>query len=287
MDSHTRLTAIVLALLFVLHARPTAADPTIGRTLTVKTDANGVVGGESKNLTVGVDVFANENVLTDATGLATLIFLDNTKLTVGPTSEVRLDKFVYDPTGSSGAVVLELTKGAFRFITGSQDKRAYDIKTAFGSLGVRGTVVEFTVNPCTVGVSRNACGVIVKLVEGGATFTTTSGQRIDMSKPNTVVTVNGNGGFTKFIQLATTLSFEATGAGPGGNSDDTQAGYSQSVIGVPPISSTPTQRTFSITLPSQNPTPGPDTSVNPTFSITLPSPNTTFGLNTSVSPTGR
>jgi hypothetical protein len=260
MHSRGGSTAIVLALLYAFHASPSVADPTIGRTLTVKTDANGVIGGESKNLTVGVDVFANERVVTDATGVATLIFLDNTKLTVGPISEVRLDKFVYDPAGSSGSVVLEFTKGAFRFITGSQDKSAYQIKTAFGSLGVRGTVVELTLNPCTAGVSRSACGVTLRLVEGSATFTTTNGQRIDM-QPNTVVNVTGNGSFTKFNQLATILSFEA-GAGPGNNSDNTQTSYSQPLIGPPPESFIPNLRTFSITLPGQD-TTGLDTSVSP------------------------
>ena len=51
---------------------------------------------------------------------------------------MKLDKFVYDPSGSSGAVVIEATKGAFRFVTGSQDKRVYQIKTPFGTLGIRG-----------------------------------------------------------------------------------------------------------------------------------------------------
>ena len=43
---------------------------------------------------------------------------------------------IFDVT--SGAVVIEATKGAFRFVTGSQDKRVYQIKTPFGTLGIRG-----------------------------------------------------------------------------------------------------------------------------------------------------
>ena len=69
-------------------------------------------------------------------GRADLVLLDNTNLTVGPTSEVLLDKFVYDRTGSSGSVVLQATRGAFRFVTGSQDHRAYQVNTPYGSLGV-------------------------------------------------------------------------------------------------------------------------------------------------------
>ena len=83
-------------------------------------------------------MYTDETVRTGDASVADLVFIDSTNLTVGPISEVKLDKFVYDPTGSSGAVVIQATKGAFRFVTGSQDKRVYEIKTPFGTLGVRG-----------------------------------------------------------------------------------------------------------------------------------------------------
>jgi hypothetical protein len=37
---------------------------------------------------------------------------------------------------------MQATRGAFRFITGTQDYSAYQLNTPYGSLGVRGT--EFT-----------------------------------------------------------------------------------------------------------------------------------------------
>jgi hypothetical protein len=64
-----------------------------------------------------------------------LVFVDKTNLTVGPTSEVLLDKFVYDPTGSKGNVVFQATRGTFLFVTGTQDHRAYAVNTPYGSLG--------------------------------------------------------------------------------------------------------------------------------------------------------
>ena len=77
----------------------------------------------------GSELHANETVRTGNIGRADLVFIDNTNLTVGPTSEVLLDKFVYDPTGSSGKVVLNATRGTFRFVTGTQDHRVYAITT--------------------------------------------------------------------------------------------------------------------------------------------------------------
>jgi hypothetical protein len=104
-------------------------------------------------------------------GVADLVFLDSTNSTVGPISEVYLDKFVYDPAGgSSGNVVLNGTKGAFRFVTGSQDKRAIQVQTPFGSLGVRGTIVEMVLVPCEPGVPLTGCGAYLRLVYGAATL---------------------------------------------------------------------------------------------------------------------
>jgi FecR protein len=204
--------AFAVATLFALHAIAFAADPKIGNAKSTRNQVEGVVGGQTERLSTGSDVFTNETVRTGAAAVADLVFIDNTNLSVGPTSEVRLDKFVYDPTGSSGSVVIQATRGAFRFVTGSQDKRVYQIKTPFGSLGVRGTIVEMVLKPCTPGVPHNQCGVTLKLVEGSATFTTTSGQTVDLSQANTVVTINGDGAVTQTSQVGTILNFAATGS---------------------------------------------------------------------------
>lgn len=128
----------VLAMLFALQAAAFAEEPKIGSATATKNKVEGVVNGKNQPLSKGSEVYTNETVRTGDASVADLVFLDNTNLSVGPTSEVKLDKFVYDPTGSSGAVVINVTKGAFRFVTGSQDKRVYEIKTPFGTLGVRG-----------------------------------------------------------------------------------------------------------------------------------------------------
>ena len=76
-------------------------------------------------------------------GQADLVLLDSTNLIVGPTSEVLLDKFVYDRTGSSGSVVLQATRGVFRFVAGSQDHGAYHVNTPYGLLGVSESLAKF------------------------------------------------------------------------------------------------------------------------------------------------
>jgi hypothetical protein len=139
MPSHLWTSVCAVAALFAVQSTTSfAADPKIGNATATKNKVEGIVGGTTHPISQGSEVFANEIVRTADASVADLKFLDDSNLSVGPMSEVRLDKFVYDPTGSSGAVVIEATKGAFRFVTGSQDKRVYQIKTPYGTLGIRG-----------------------------------------------------------------------------------------------------------------------------------------------------
>lgn len=130
--------AVAMAAMLAFYTTAHAQDAQIGNAKSTRNQVEGIVGGQSKELSTGGAVFPDETVRTGQNAVADLVFLDNSALSVGPTSEVKLDKFVYDPTGSNGAVVIQATKGAFRFVTGSQDKRVYQIKTPFGTLGIRG-----------------------------------------------------------------------------------------------------------------------------------------------------
>jgi hypothetical protein len=126
-------SAVVLAVLFALQSPASNAEP-IGKTTAVKPDAQ----VNTQTLAPGSEVNLNDTVRTGNVGVADLKFIDDSNLSVGPTSVVRLDKFVYDPNKGSGTVVFEATRGAFRFVTGSQSKGDYKIKTPYGTLGIRG-----------------------------------------------------------------------------------------------------------------------------------------------------
>src|SRR3954454_21131292 len=76
-------------------------------------------------LSAGSEIYANQTVRTGNRGKADLVFIDNTNLGVGPSSEVRLERFTYDPRGSAGSVAMNASRGAFRFVTGTQDHKAY------------------------------------------------------------------------------------------------------------------------------------------------------------------
>src|SRR6516162_11901929 len=133
--SHRWIPALLCMVMLAMTSVASRAETRIGVASSIKPNADGLVGAGSQSLSAGSEVFANEPVSTGNLGQADLVFLDQTNLTVGPTSEVLLDKFVYDQTGSKGNVVFQATRGAFRFVTGTQDHRAYAVNTPYGSLG--------------------------------------------------------------------------------------------------------------------------------------------------------
>src|SRR5262245_38951578 len=213
--------ALLLMVLFAMRSMVANAEPAIGVAASIKPNAESVVGETSQTLAPGNELRANEKVRTGNRGQADLVFIDSTNLTVGPTSEVLLDKFVYDPTGSSGKVVLNATRGTFRFITGKQDHRVYAVTTPYGTLGVRGTVVEMKIVPNIVRKAHpNDCVTTIKLISGaGASFTTPTGVH-QLTEAGTCGCITGNGQW-KMLDYCPTLFAEAAGSNPtivtGGN----------------------------------------------------------------------
>jgi hypothetical protein len=84
-------------------------------------------------------VFRDELIETVVNVAMRIRFSDATSLRIGSESLVLLDEFIYDPDGDGSAMILILTKGVFRFVSGKINKQAYQIITPAALIGVRGT----------------------------------------------------------------------------------------------------------------------------------------------------
>ena len=84
-------------------------------------------------------VFRDELIETVVNGAMRIRFSDATSLRIGPESLVLLDEFIYDPDGDGSTMILTLSKGVFRFVSGKMNKQAYRIITPTALIGVRGT----------------------------------------------------------------------------------------------------------------------------------------------------
>jgi hypothetical protein len=103
-------------------------------------------GGVDRVLRVGTDVQANEIISTATNDRAHLVFLDGTTLTIGPSSQLTIDKFIYDPTTQKGELAVNATKGVFRVIGGRISKTsAITVTTPSATMGIRGGIMVFGV----------------------------------------------------------------------------------------------------------------------------------------------
>jgi hypothetical protein len=159
------VSSFALSSVFALNGAQAQGTGKIGVASAVSNRVESVVGGGARPLPVGGDVFARQTVRTGEASTAQLLFLDETSLSIGPSSEIVLDRFVYDPNRGAGNVVLNATKGAFRFVSGSQQPSSYQIRTPVATIGVRGTIFDCYV----VQVSPGVWNAIIILVEGVVT----------------------------------------------------------------------------------------------------------------------
>lgn len=145
MMKHPR-ALLAVGFLLSFTAAETQAAVEIGTAQAVKKDVTGTVEAQARAIKEGDPVHQDEKIETATGSEGEFVFQDDTKLAVGPDSAITLDKFVYDPTGKGGEIVIEATKGAFRFISGKSAKTAYKINTPVTTIGVRGTIFDGFVN---------------------------------------------------------------------------------------------------------------------------------------------
>ncbi len=139
-----RLASVAIAALVV--AGPAAAN--VGVTSATAGDPLGQPPAQQERvLRVGIDVQARERVTTGADDRAHLVFLDGTALTVGPNSSLTIDKYVFDPAGRTGEVVLGATKGVFRLVGGAISKTGeMKVVTPSATVGIRGGIATIAVS---------------------------------------------------------------------------------------------------------------------------------------------
>lgn len=138
------------ACLFVLATAPAAAQqPTAaGRVKVASGEAFLVRGGELLPAAIGQDVFASDNLRTGANGRLGVTLKDDTRVSLGPASEVRLDSFLYNPSAGRMSLVLKFVRGVAAYVSGRIAKLSPDsirLETPAAIVGVRGTTLTIRV----------------------------------------------------------------------------------------------------------------------------------------------
>jgi len=142
----------VAALLFVLMAKPAFSQQPVdvGRIKVVTGSAFIVRAGALVPAQAGQAVFQADGLRTGAGGRVGITLRDDTRLSLGPNSEVRLDRFAYAPAESQVGFVLRIIRGVVAYVSGRIAKLSPDsirLETPGAIVGVRGTTLAVRVLP--------------------------------------------------------------------------------------------------------------------------------------------
>ncbi len=94
-------------------------------------------------ITLGASIFFNEHIVTDENGLIQILLRDGSTFSMGPSSDLVIDKFVYNPDTQLGEIAATLAKGTLRFIGGkiSKARESVSVDTPIATIGIRGGIM--------------------------------------------------------------------------------------------------------------------------------------------------
>jgi hypothetical protein len=108
-----------------------------------------VRGGAQMPAQAGQVLYESDTLRTGADGRLGVTLKDDTRVSLGPASEVRLDRFAYAPAESQMALVLRVVRGVAAYVSGRIAKLAPDavrLETPSAIVGVRGTTLALRVD---------------------------------------------------------------------------------------------------------------------------------------------
>jgi hypothetical protein len=134
---HARIALATLGLA-TMAAPAAVAQESIGDARVIQRDVAGSLGDNHRRVSQGDQVFADEVITTSVASLAQLELVDLTSMSIGPSAQVKLDRFVYRKAGKP-TMVINVARGAFRFVSAPGDHKSYEVRTPTATIGVRGT----------------------------------------------------------------------------------------------------------------------------------------------------
>src|SRR5579871_4259323 len=89
----------------------------------------------------GDAVFATDTLRTQASGAIGVTLADDTRVSLGPDSEMRLERYVFSPSDGALGMVLNFVRGVAAYVSGRMAKLSPDsvrLETPAAIVGVRG-----------------------------------------------------------------------------------------------------------------------------------------------------
>ncbi|MGK2871737.1 MAG: FecR family protein [Alphaproteobacteria bacterium] len=121
---------------------PSYAQTAIGQIKNVSGEAQILRDAQVLSAAVGLAIRQEDVVRTGADSALGMTFIDNSTFSIGPNSEIALERFRFDTTTHEGIMEANVKKGTLAVISGKiveKSPQAMTLRTPSSILGVRGT----------------------------------------------------------------------------------------------------------------------------------------------------
>ena len=138
-----------LALILVGPYTLAAANAFVGVVKTLEGGAVITRNGEMIAVGTGMELQRADLVKTDRHGTIGLVFSDDTRITMGPNTEISVDDYLFEPVEKKLLFVLRLIRGTVSFLSGQIAKlspESVQVVMPAATIGVRGTHVLIKVD---------------------------------------------------------------------------------------------------------------------------------------------
>jgi len=119
----------------------------IGSVRTLAGTAVAVRGGSEIVCQDGMHLHAEDTLRTGADGRLGVILRDGTRISLGPNTELKLDRFVYEPAQGRFELLLKMARSVVAYISGKVAEfspESAKLETPVGMVGLRGTKFAVT-----------------------------------------------------------------------------------------------------------------------------------------------
>jgi hypothetical protein len=127
--------------LFAYSGHAVAAEQDIGKVVALRGKAAIEREGAQLNIVVGSALRANDLITTAADSRTKLVFIDDSILTVGENSRLKIKEFLYSK-GKQGKSIYNLLEGKMHSVVGHTK---FEVQTPTAVAAARGTIIYFEV----------------------------------------------------------------------------------------------------------------------------------------------
>jgi hypothetical protein len=173
---------LMISLLLAAGLAVVPARAQVGIVLTVEGQVNVISGKEECGLRYGLDLDEGDTVRTGEKSWAVLSLLDGAKITVRPSTDVRINtyRFTESSEAAQNQALLTLTRGSLRVATGAIVRgrnTGYRVRTPEVTMDMRGTDHDIThIAPQFTPVGDAAPGSYAKTHAGEAVLSNAAGE---------------------------------------------------------------------------------------------------------------